>query len=126
MVGTEFTDEHGAKRALRHEDILVVAPYNAQVRCLRNVLPPKVSVGTVDTFQGQQAPVVFFSMTASSGEDLPRGIEFLFSLNRFNVAISRAQCLAYVVASPQLLIGDASSPEQMRMINVVCRFAESD
>ena len=65
-------------------------------------------------------------MTASSGEDLPRGIEFLFSLNRFNVAISRAQCLAYVVASPKLLIGDASSPEQMRMINVVCRFAESD
>jgi superfamily I DNA and/or RNA helicase len=81
LVGTEFTDEEGSKRVLRHEDILVVAPYNAQVRCLRNVLPPEVSIGTVDKFEGQQAPVVFFSMTTSSSEDLPRGIEFLFSRN---------------------------------------------
>ncbi|HEV2644530.1 MAG TPA: hypothetical protein VGT98_17590, partial [Candidatus Elarobacter sp.] len=71
-----------------------------------------------------QAAVVFFSMTTSTGADLPRGIEFLFSKNRFNVAISRAQCLAYVVASPKLLVADAGSPSQMRLINTVCRFAE--
>jgi predicted RecB family nuclease len=124
LLGTGFTDEHGT-RALRPQDILVVAPYNMQVRCLRAAVPEGVPVGTVDKFQGQQAPVVFFSMTSSSGEDVPRGLEFLFSRNRFNVAISRAQCLAYVVASPSLLVADARTPEQMRLLNTVCRFAES-
>jgi uncharacterized protein len=124
LLGTEFTDEHGT-RALRPEDILVVAPYNMQVRCVRAAVPEDVPVGTVDKFQGQQAPVVFFSMTSSSGEDVPRGLEFLFSRNRFNVAVSRAQCLAYVVASPALLVADARTPEQMRLLNTVCRFAES-
>jgi uncharacterized protein len=124
LLGTEFTDENGSRRALGHDDILVVAPYNAQVRCLRIMLPPEVQVATVDKFQGQQAPVVFFSMTTSSGNDLPRGLEFLFSPNRFNVAISRAQCLAYVVASSTLLLANVCSPEQMRMLNVACRFAQ--
>jgi uncharacterized protein len=124
LRGTEFTDENGSRRALGHDDILVVAPYNAQVRCLRIMLPPEVQVATVDKFQGQQAPVVFFSMTTSSGNDLPRGLEFLFSPNRFNVAISRAQCLAYVVASSTLLLANVCSPEQMRMLNVACRFAQ--
>jgi uncharacterized protein len=67
---------------------------------------------------------VFFSMTSSSGTDLPRGLEFLFSPNRINVAISRAECLAYVVASPQLLVANANTPEQMRLVNTVCRLAE--
>ena len=124
LLGTRFVDSDGTARKLRPEDVLVVAPYNMQVRCLRGALPPGVPVGTVDKFQGQQAPVVFFSMTSSSGNDVPRGLEFLFSRNRFNVAISRAQCLAYVVASPALLVADARTPEQMRLINTVCRFAE--
>jgi uncharacterized protein len=125
LVGSPFTDATGRTRPLDCADILVVTPYNMQVRCLRSNLPPEVAVGTVDKFQGQQAPVVFFSMASSSGENLPRGIEFLFSPNRFNVAVSRAQCLAYVVASPQLLLADASTPAQMRLVNIVCRFAEA-
>ena len=82
---------------------MVVAPYNAQVRLLRERLPAGVEVGTVDKFQGREAPVVFYSMASSSGEDVPRGLDFLFSRNRLNVAISRAQCLAYLVCSPRLL-----------------------
>jgi uncharacterized protein len=123
LLGRSFVDD-GRERALTADDVLVVAPYNMQVRCLRSAVPDGVRVGTVDKFQGQQAPVVFFSMTSSSGEDVPRGLEFLFSRNRFNVAISRAQCLAYVVASPALLVTDAKTPEQMRLVNTVCRFAE--
>jgi uncharacterized protein len=123
LEGT-YTDEDGEMRLLTENDILVVAPYNAQVRCLRGKLPPRVRVGTVDKFQGQQAPVVFFSMTTSSGEDLPRGLEFLFSPNRINVAVSRAQCLAYAVASPRLLVTDAKTPEQMRLVSTVCQLAD--
>jgi uncharacterized protein len=124
LLGTTFVDADRRERPLTERDVLVVAPYNMQVRCLRGELPDGVAVGTVDKFQGQQAPVVFFSMTSSSGGDVPRGLEFLFSRNRFNVAISRAQCLAYVVASPALLVADARTPEQMRLLNTVCRFAE--
>ncbi len=105
-------------------DVLVVAPYNEQVKWLRDHLPRGVRVGTVDKFQGQEAPVVFFSMTTSSGEDVPRNLEFLLSRNRLNVAISRAQCLAYVVASPRLLEVGCRSIEQMRMANALCLFAE--
>jgi predicted RecB family nuclease len=125
LLGSDYRYAQGRSRALTAEDILVVAPYNMHVRCLRDAVPEGVAVGTVDKFQGQQAPVVFFSMASSSGAELPRGIEFLFSKNRFNVAVSRAQCLAYVVASPKLLLADARTPEQMRLINTVCRFAEA-
>ncbi len=106
-------------------EILVVAAYNAQVRCLRSRLPPDVRVGTVDKFQGQEADVVFFSMASSSGADIPRGLEFLLSANRLNVAISRARCLAYLVASPRLLEVDCRSIEQMRLANALCRFVET-
>ncbi len=82
-------------------------------------------MGTVDKFQGQQAPVVFFSMTSSSGEDLPRGMDFLFSRNRLNVAVSRAQALSVVVSSPQLLWAKCNSVEQMRLVNALCRFADA-
>ena len=86
----------GRDAPLGHDDILVVAPYNAQVQLpARGAARAACRVGTVDKFQGQEAPVVFFSMATSSGEDVPRGLEFLFSRNRLNVAISRAQCLAY-------------------------------
>jgi predicted RecB family nuclease len=107
-------------RRLEARDILVIAPYNLQVRRLTRRLPG-VRVGTVDKFQGQEAPVVIFSMCASSGDGSPRGIEFLFSRNRLNVAISRAQCLAIIVASPALVRTRCSSLEQMRLVNVYCR-----
>jgi uncharacterized protein len=87
-------------------------------------LPDAVKVGTVDKFQGQQATVVFYSMASSSGEQVPRGLEFLFSRNRLNVGVSRARCLAYVVASPRLLEADCKTVEQMKLLNALCRFVE--
>jgi len=95
-----------------------------RVRRLRTGLPAGVRVGTVDKFQGQQAPIVFFSMATSSGEDVPRNLEFLFSRNRLNVAISRAQCLAYLVCSPRLLEARCNSIEEMELVNGLCRLAE--
>ena len=82
-------------------------------------------VGTVDKFQGQEAAVAFYSMASSSGEDVPRGLSFLFSRNRLNVAVSRAKCAAYVVASPRLLDVRCRTIEEMRLVNALCRFAES-
>jgi predicted RecB family nuclease len=105
-------------------EIVVVAPYNAQVNLLRELLPADVRVGTVDKFQGQEARVVLYSMASSSGEDIPRGLEFLLSRNRLNVAISRAQCLAYLVCSPRLLDVNCRTIEQMRPANALCRFVE--
>jgi predicted RecB family nuclease len=124
LVGRLFTPVEGEPRPLRHEDVLVVAPYNQQVRCLRAALPPAVRVGTVDKFQGQEAPAVFYSTTSSSGAEVPRGLEFLFSRNRLNVAISRAQCLAVLVGSPRLLDVRTRSVDQMRLVNALCRFVE--
>jgi len=103
---------------------MVVAPYNAQVLRLRAALPHGVRVGTVDKFQGQEAPVVFFSMATSSGEDVPRSLAFLFSRNRLNVAISRAQCLAVLVCSPRLLEARCQSLEEMQLVNALCRLVE--
>ncbi|MGH3116143.1 MAG: AAA domain-containing protein, partial [Gaiellales bacterium] len=123
LMGTPYVED-GRERPLRYEDFIVVAPYNAHVRCLRERLPEAVRVGTVDKFQGQQATVVFFSMASSSGEDVPRGLEFLFSRNRLNVAVSRARCLAYVVASLRLLETNCNTVEQMRLVNALCRFVE--
>ena len=114
----------GDERPLSPDDVMVVAPYNAQVRLLRERLPAGVEVGTVDKFQGREAAVVFYSMASSSGEDVPRGLEFLLSRNRLNVAISRAQCLAYLVCSPRLLEVNCRTIEQMRLANALCRFVE--
>ena len=128
MVGSEWTDRDGKAQALRQSDFMVVAPYNAQVRRLRDALQrvglSHVPVGTVDKFQGRQAPVVFYSMATSSIEDVPRSLEFLFSRNRLNVAVSRAMCLAIIVASPRLLESHARTIDQMRLINALCRFVE--
>jgi len=124
VVEAAWTDGGGLTRPLRVSDVLVVAPYNEQVGCLTEILPDGVRIGTVDKFQGQEAPVVFFSMATSSGADVPRNLEFLFSRNRLNVAVSRARCLAYVVASPRLLEADCRTIEQMRMANALCRFVE--
>ena len=104
---------------------MVVVPYNAQVGCLRRALPDAVRVGTVDKFQGQEADVVFFSMASSSGEDIPRGLEFLFSRNRLNVAISRGAPFAFLVCSPRLLEIECRTVEQMRLANALCLFVET-
>ncbi|MEQ1715762.1 MAG: DEAD/DEAH box helicase, partial [Hyphomicrobium sp.] len=101
-------------------DVLVVSPYNAQVNLLARTLPAGARVGTVDKFQGQEAPVCIVSMATSSAEEMPRNIEFLFSTNRLNVAISRAQALSIVIASPRLLDVPCSSIEQMRLVNALC------
>jgi uncharacterized protein len=128
MVGASWTNRDGETRPLREQDVMVVAPYNAQVRRLRDALRAAglagVPVGTVDKFQGREAPIVFYSMATSSAEDIPRSLEFLFSRNRLNVAVSRAMCLAFVVASPRLLESRARTIEQMRLINALCRFVE--
>jgi predicted RecB family nuclease len=124
MLGAEFVDSDGSRRPLRESDFMVVAPYNAQVHELRRTLPDGVPIGTVDKFQGQQAPVVFFSMATSSGEDVPRNLAFLFSRNRLNVAISRAQCTAVLVCSPRLLEARCRSIEDMRLVNALCRLVE--
>jgi superfamily I DNA and/or RNA helicase len=122
LLGTPYRDEDG-ERTLAPDDFIVVAPYNAHVRCLRQHIPDeRIRIGTVDKFQGQQAAVVFFSMASSSGEDVPRGLDFLFSRNRLNVAVSRAKCLSYVVASPRLLEVSCRTIEQMRLVNALCRF----
>lgn len=125
LAGGRWTDRHGLQHDLTLDDILVVAPYNAQVRTIRCALPPGARVGTVDKFQGQEAPVVFFSMTTSSGEDIPRGMDFLFSRNRLNVAVSRAQALAIVVCSPRLMYTRCSTVAQMQLVNMLCRFADA-
>ena len=87
-------------------------------------VPAGVEVGTVDKFQGREAAVFFFSMATSSGTDVPRNLEFLFSRNRLNVAISRAKCLAVLVASPRLLDASCRTVDQMRLVNGLCRFVE--
>ena len=120
----EWQDMSGNVASLSIEDVLVVAPYNAQVSGLRRALPDGARIGTVDKFQGQEAPVVVFSLTSSSIEDAPRGMGFLFSANRFNVATSRARCLVIVVGNPALFRPECKTPDQMRLANGFCRYAE--
>ena len=129
MIGTSWVNQHGQSAALRDDDFMVVAPYNDQVRLLERRFRAtpgleNVRVGTVDKFQGREAPVVFFTMTTSSGEDMPRGPEFLFSRNRLNVAISRARCLAYLVCTDELLDSRARTIDEMRLIGTLSSFVE--
>ena len=120
LMGVTWTDRHGVARGMGSDDVLVVAPYNVQVNLLKGILPVGARVGTVDKFQGQEAPVVLVSMTTSSGDELPRDIEFLFSRNRLNVAISRAKCLAVIFASPRLLEVPCSTVEEIALASVLC------
>jgi len=101
-------------------DLLVVAPYNAQVRRLRERLPD-IRIASVDKFQGQEASVVIVSMCASSLDETPRGAGFLLSPNRLNVAVSRAQCLAFVVSSPRLIRTRPKSVKEIELLNLFCR-----
>lgn len=123
--GAHWIDDAGEARPLAPADILVVAPYNAHVSRLAERLADRgVRVGTVDKFQGQEAPVVIFAMAASTPADAPRGMDFLYSRHRLNVATSRAKCAAIVVASPALLEPECRTPAQMRLANALCRFVE--
>ncbi|HEY9226911.1 MAG TPA: AAA domain-containing protein, partial [Gemmatimonadaceae bacterium] len=123
LLGQCWVNQRGETKPIGVDDVLVVSPYNMQVNLLKRVLPDGARVGTVDKFQGQEGAVVLISMAASSGEHIPRGIEFLFSRNRLNVAISRARCLSVVLASPQLLGITCRSVQQVRLANVLCWFA---
>jgi AAA domain len=113
----------GNQRRLKEEDILIVAPYNAQVSDLTERLPG-MKIGTVDKFQGQEAPVVIYSLTTSSPEEAPRGMEFLYSLNRLNVATSRAMTAVVVVGSPRLFEPECRTPRQVQLANALCAYRE--
>jgi predicted RecB family nuclease len=123
-TGSTWTDKGGKTAPLKLDHILVMAPYNAQVSALAAGLPPGARVGTVDKFQGQQAPVVFYSMATSTPEDAPRGMEFLYSLNRLNVATSRAQCVSVILANPALFDAQCKTPRQIELVNGFCRYLE--
>jgi uncharacterized protein len=120
LLGQPWRNRKGEVCPLGVADILVVSPYNMQVNLLQSILPASAHVGTVDKFQGQEAAVVLVSMATSSGDDLPRQIEFLYSRNRLNVAISRARCLAVVFASPRLLEISCSTVDQLKLVNRLC------
>ncbi len=119
-----WVDQKGVERDIGWADVLIVAPYNAQVGMIQRRLPTEARVGTVDKFQGQEAPVSIYSMATSNPEGAPRGMSFLYSRNRLNVASSRARCAAILVCSPNLLSVCARTPEQMRLANALCQFAE--
>lgn len=121
--GSEWIDKDQNRRPLTADEILVVAPFNSQVDLLSARLPG-VRVGTVDRFQGQQGAVVIYSLTSSSALDAPRGLKFLYDLNRFNVATSRARCGCILVGSPRLLEPECQTPRQIQLANALCRYSE--
>lgn len=119
-----YTDNKHERAKLNPADIKVITPYNAQVNLLLSSLPDGIQIGTVDKFQGQEAPIVIFSMSTSTPEDAPRGMEFLYSLNRLNVAASRAKAVFILVANPKLFEPNCKNVEQMKLANAFCRFLE--
>jgi superfamily I DNA and/or RNA helicase len=124
LLGRTVVDQHGGPRSMTLDDILLVAPFNMQVRCLRQRLGKAAKVGSVDKFQGQEAPVVIVSLCASSLDEAPRGADFLLSPNRLNVAVSRAQALAVVVGSPARLAARPRSIDEMKLVNLLCRLEQ--
>jgi len=126
VAAGEWTDTKGQTHQLGWSDILIVAPYNAQVRAIRDLLPDagKARVGTVDKFQGQEGAVAIYSMTTSSADEAPHGLDFLYSRHRLNVATSRARCLAVVVASPELINVRCRNAKQVKLVNALCRYIE--
>jgi uncharacterized protein len=130
LLGFQWRDKDGAQHPIGPRDILVITPYNAQIRSIREALalagyPPEVQVGTVDKFQGREAPVAIYSMATSSADDASRGLEFLYDHRRLNVATSRAKAMAIVVASPRLVQVSCRTPRQMLLVNTLCRAWES-
>jgi predicted RecB family nuclease len=124
VPGASWIDRQGRDHDLTLHDLLIVAPYNSQVQVIAQRLAdaghPNARVGTVDKFQGQEAPIVLYSMATSNPEDAPRGFDFLFSLNRLNVATSRSQAIVILVASPRLLEAQCNTPKQMKLVNAFC------
>jgi uncharacterized protein len=129
LVGRRWMTQRGETAPLRLDEILVVAPYNAQVMEITQAIRARCGgeprVGTVDKFQGQEGAVAIYSLAASTAEDAPRGMDFLYSGNRLNVAVSRARALAVLVCSPELFKVRCRTPEQMRLASALCRFAEA-
>jgi len=124
LLKQTYINSDGVIHPFTAANILIVAPYNAQVRLLKQRLSENLKIGTVDKFQGMEAEVVIISMTTSSGDDMPRDMAFLFDRRRLNVAISRAKTLAIIVASPRLLDVDCKTPEQMALADTLCWAAE--
>ncbi len=124
LVGLPYTSRDGDTRPLDISDFLFIAPYNAQVRALEQALPSAARVGSVDKFQGQEAPVCVVSFCSSVGEYGSRGLSFILDRNRVNVAISRAQCLAVVVADPRIAGADAGSIQEMELLNLFCKLVD--
>lgn len=124
LAGRRWVDRDGVESTLTGADILVVAPYNAHVAALRRHLPDEVAVGTVDRFQGQEAAVVIYSMATSLAEDVPRGLDFLYSRNRMNVAVSRAHCMAILVCSPELLHVFCTRASTVPLVNALCAYVQ--
>jgi len=118
-----WVDRDGKERPVALSDFLIIAPYNAQVFEIQKLLPG-ARVGTVDKFQGQEAPIAIYSMATSTQADAPRGMEFLYSLNRFNVATSRAKCVSILVSCPEIFNADCATPRQMQLANAFCRYLE--
>ena len=129
LLGGRWVDQAGQERPLRHADVLVVAPYNAHVAAVGAAVEAQVGagveVGTVDRFQGREAPVVVYTLASSSAADAPRGVDFLYDTHRLNVAVSRARALAVIVGSPALLEAPVQTPEQLRAVNALCRFVDA-
>ncbi|HXR68079.1 MAG TPA: DEAD/DEAH box helicase, partial [Dermatophilaceae bacterium] len=125
VCGGTWFDARGVEHRMTLDDVLVVAPYNRHVARLLDHLPDGARVGTVDKFQGQQAPVVIYSMASSSAAEAPRGVDFLYDLHRLNVAVSRARALTVLVASPDLLDAEVHTPDQLRAVNALCRYVEN-
>ncbi|MDP7580654.1 MAG: TM0106 family RecB-like putative nuclease [Nitrospinota bacterium] len=117
----KFKDENGNTKTVSFEDILTVSPYNVQVNYLRSILPKDSKVGTIDKFQGQEAPIVIISMTTSDPENLTRNLEFFYSRNRLNVAISRAQCLSVVIMNPELFRLNCKKVSQVKLVNTLLK-----
>jgi uncharacterized protein len=120
---TTWIDRENNEETIGLSDILIIAPYNAQVFELQDHIPGG-RIGTVDKFQGQEAPIVIYSMTTSSYLDAPRGMEFLYSLNRLNVATSRARAICVLVGSPAIFEAECRTPRQMQLANAFCRYLE--
>ena len=121
--GATYSDADGNRHHIARSDILIITPYNAQVAEISAALPG-IQAGTVDKFQGQEAPISIYSMATSSAAEAPRGMEFLYNLNRLNVATSRARCLAVVMGNRNLLQVRCRTPRQMRLANALARFIE--
>ncbi len=118
-----WVDRDGQEKPATLDDIVIITPYNAQVFEIQQRLPG-ARVGTVDKFQGQEAPIAIYSLATSSHADAPRGMEFLYSLNRLNVATSRAKCVSVLVSSPRIFEAECHTPRQIQLANAFCRYLE--